>query len=95
MTLPSQIWHAPAPDDMRVEAIDGLTLIYHHKSGLTHLLAEPLPQILALIGQQGASVDDLIGRLRDEFEVVDPEGLDSRVRECLSQLAALGLTSPS
>ncbi|WP_254606397.1 HPr-rel-A system PqqD family peptide chaperone [Sphingomonas bacterium] len=47
---------------LRIEPIDAvLTAVFHRSSGLTHLLAEPAPQILAALGGDGLGGDVLGG----------------------------------
>lgn len=91
MAQRSQIWHAPPSDQLLIEPLDGLTLVYHRESGQTHLLAEPLPQLLEMLSHGPASAEGLTDRLTRRFDLADPETAQQRVHDCLDQLAKLGL----
>ncbi len=68
--------------------LDGLTALYHRPSGQTHLLAEPVPQILAALGSEALTAPALLARLaKDHALEGDAEALEARLHE----LAAAGL----
>lgn len=68
--------------------LDGLVAIYHRPSGMTHVLAPPAPQILALLAGQPASLPGLLERITAEFEI---EGGIEALQARLEELAAAGL----
>ena len=53
---------ADPPDGLRIVPLDSLTAIYQRRSGQTHVVAEPVPEILAALAEP-ADIDALIGRL--------------------------------
>ena len=80
---------APPPDAIRTVPLgDGITALFHRPSGTTHLLAEPAPQILALLAGKALDRDALARRLGELYDV-DPDvpALDAR----LAELIAAGL----
>ncbi len=82
-------FRAPAVGVLRIMPLDELTAIYHRASGQTHLVASPVPEILAALAPAPATLDELLARLAAGYDVVDPdaEALSARVAE----LVALGL----
>jgi PqqD family protein of HPr-rel-A system len=80
-------WIADPDHCFRTVALDGLTAIYHRPSGMTHILAAPAPQLLALLGGKPADLDELAMRLGEAFELEQAEALETR----LIELEAAGL----
>jgi PqqD family protein of HPr-rel-A system len=76
---------------LRVVALDSLTAIYHRRSGQTHLVAEPVPEILAVLGSGDADLSKLIKRL----ELDDIPDIRSALTERLDEMIAIGLVSVS
>jgi PqqD family protein of HPr-rel-A system len=58
-------------------ALDGLTLLFHAPSGMTHIVAAPAPEILAVLRE---GPDDLNGILRRLSEIYAFEPLPSMGR---------------
>ena len=47
------LFSADPADGFKIVPLDGLTALYHRRSGMTHVLAEPAPDIIrALVGQR-------------------------------------------
>ena len=46
----SQKYRAPPKDDLVWHDLDSMTLLYHRPSGITHLLADPAPAIIEVMG---------------------------------------------
>lgn len=51
----------------RQQALEGLTLVFHPRSGVTHILAPPSPEILDALAEP-ADAAGLLARLRERFE---------------------------
>ena len=86
------IFVAARPDRLIVTEVDALTAVFDRASGQTHVLAEPLPQILAVMsGADGLSAQEIVTRLSEQFDIFDGDAIDARIAECLYELAALGL----
>ena len=78
--------------EVRTVHVDGLALLFHGRSGMTHIVAPPVPQILEALRLGPADAGELLGRLRAwyDFEVEeDMEALEARI----SELEAAGLVS--
>ena len=71
-------------------ALDGLTLIFHAPSGMTHIVAAPAPEILGALREGPADAAELIRRLRARFEI-DGGGAEAAIHARLDELEAAGL----
>lgn len=62
--------------------LDGLSLLYHRPSGQTHIMVEPMPQILAALDQRPMTAAELM----TEFDVspADQPLLQARLDELLT-----------
>ena len=70
-------------------ALDGLSLLFHAPSGMTHILAAPAPEILGVLRDGPADAPELIRRLRAHF---DFEGeAEAAIHARLDELEAAGL----
>lgn len=68
-----------------------MTLVYHRRSGVTHMVAEPVPEILAVMGDDRLGAQDIVKRLGERFELQDSDDALASVTARLEELAALGL----
>lgn len=72
--------------------LDGLTLLYHRPSGLTHMLASPLPEILDALDDTPVTAAGLLKRLSVHYDLGgEGDALEELVAH-LEELTALGLT---
>lgn len=85
------LWLAPHADRLSIFTLDTLTAVYDRASGQTHLLAQPLPEILAALRDGGAIALAIADRLSATFVISGSGDLAARITECLDELAALGL----
>ena len=71
--------------------LDAMSLIYQRSSGITHIVAEPVPEILGVMGDDACDVALIAARLAAQFDLGN--ALDARaiIAERLEELAALGL----
>lgn len=83
-------YKAEPADQLLVEPLDAMTLIYQRRSGITHIVAEPVPEILAAMGDDALNAAEVAARLaaQFDFEAADAETI---VASRLEELAALGL----
>ncbi|WP_242008124.1 HPr-rel-A system PqqD family peptide chaperone [Sphingomonas ginsenosidivorax] len=77
------IYRAPPADALLVAPLDEFTAVFHHASGITHLLTEPAPQILHALGEEGMTLDALLATLSVEYDLADGdrEALAARLDE--------------
>ncbi len=81
-------FRADPPDAIRSVELEGLTVLFHRPSGMTHVLAPPAPQILELLAGAEASLDELKARMSERFEL---SGGDEALAVRLEELVAAGL----
>ena len=69
--------------------LDTLTALYHRMSGQTHVITEPVPQLLSALGGGECDILTLIGRLGLD----DLEETRILLTERLEELVAAGLVT--
>ena len=84
---------APAADALLTAPLAPFTAVFHRPSGITHLLAEPAPQILAALGEAAMSPTELKARLSETFDLGDHG--EAVLAERLAELEAAGLITPA
>ena len=89
--LPVTQYRAEPADQRVIEPLDSMTLIYQRRSGITHIVAEPVPQILAAMGYDAVDVATLVARLVQHFDLGDADEADYIIGARLDELADLGL----
>lgn len=95
MVAPTTYYHAEPADQLLVEPLDAITLIYQRRSGITHMVAEPVPEILAAMGGEAVTVAMLVTMLSDLFDLGTNEDAVAVVAARLEELAELGLVHRS
>ena len=81
---------ADPPACVRTLELDGLTACYHRPSGITHILAPPAPQILAVLAAEAADADAILARMAESFEL-EAEDAAASIEARLAELEAAGL----
>ncbi|MFD1951606.1 HPr-rel-A system PqqD family peptide chaperone [Sphingomonas arantia] len=75
--------------------MEGFAVVYHAASGATHLLASPVPEILAAIAPDrgAATLDEIVARLRADYDMDGGDAADvaAVVAERLDELTVSGL----
>lgn len=84
------IYKAETAGRLLVERLDAMTLIYQRRSGITHIVAEPVPEILAAMGEDALTADAVAQRLASEFDLDSADAAEI-VAARLEELAMLGL----
>lgn len=82
-------YRAAAPATLLAADLPPFTAVYHRASGITHLLVEPAPEILAALADAPLTLDALYRALADRYELGEIEGLQAR----LDELVAAGLVA--
>lgn len=84
-----------APGEMCLSCDLGpMTVLYHRRSGTTHMVSEPVPQILGALAEIGpVDAEGLANHLAAGFDLADAEDVAVSVAARLEELAALGLIS--
>lgn len=89
MTEP--VYRADPPEARRMVVLDGVALIFHRPSGLTHIVAPPAPQILDALGEGDASAAALLDRLKRDFDFGAAKDLAAALDARLAELETAGL----
>lgn len=84
------IYKAEAAAMLVIQPLDSMTAIYHRRSGITHIVAEPVPQILQVMGDMALTTGEIVQRLGATFNL-DHIDAESLIAERLEEMAALGL----
>lgn len=87
------LYRAPPEGGLLVAPLDEFTAVYHRASGITHLLTEPAPQILAILGDGALSLDALLDRLARDYDLTD--GTREALAARLAELVESGLVERS
>ena len=87
----SQLYQATNSDDLIKHDLEGMTLIYQKASGITHVVADPVPGILEVMGESKASVSAIVSKLSEKFDLEQDVDAEEVVLARLEELCALGL----
>jgi PqqD family protein of HPr-rel-A system len=74
-----------------VKPLDAMTLIYQRRSGITHIVADPVPQILAAMGDMPTDARLVAETLASEFDLGDANTAVDIIAARLYELEQLGL----
>ena len=81
---------ADPSESLRAVELEGLTLLYHRPSGLTHFLAPPAPQILEALAAGPATAAEIAQAIGERFEI-ESEDPAAAIAARLAELEAAGL----
>ena len=85
----TELYAADPADGHVIVRLDGLTALYHRRSGLTHVLAEPAPEIVAVLAGQALDLAGLAAALGVDCSPDNLAALAAR----LDELCEAGLVS--
>ena len=77
---------------VRMVALDGLSVLYHRPSGMTHIVAPPAPQILEALRLGPADAGEVVARMRAWYDLEGDEAADA-IKARLDELEVAGLVS--
>ena len=87
------VYTADPEQAIRLTALDDLSVIYHRPSGMTHIVDQPVPEILAILRQTPSTAAALLATLaRDHDIIADGVAVDA-IQGRLDELILLGLVS--
>lgn len=84
-------YRAESADELVRRPLDDLHLIYHRRSGQTHLVASPVPEMLDALAGQALDADGLCALLSQDYDLGDPQQAHAELMAHLDMLDALGL----
>lgn len=85
-------FRAPPADAVISVELDPFVALYDRRSGITHLLAEPAPQLLEALAAGPLTLAALRTRLGEAYDM--PDLTDDALAARLEELAAAGLVAP-
>ncbi len=85
------LYRAEPVDARLVEPLDIVTLVYQRRSGITHIVAEPVPEMLEAMGEDAVTPAELARRLSAQFDLGAQDDAEAVIAARLEELAALGL----
>ena len=88
--MAASLYEADPPGTLRLVELEGLTFLYHRRSGLTHILAPPAPQILAALAAGPANAEQIAARIGADFQI-EAEDPAAAMAARLAELEAAGL----
>lgn len=80
---------APPADAVTAVELEPFVALYDRRSGITHLLTEPAPQLLEMLASGPLSFPELCTRLAGTFDL--PDLTDAALAARLDELVAAGL----
>ncbi|WP_417622268.1 HPr-rel-A system PqqD family peptide chaperone [Parasphingorhabdus sp.] len=87
----SQQYRAAAKNELIWHDLDSMMLLYHRPSGITHMLADPVPAILQVMEDAPLTAGQIASRLMNQFEVEADVDAEEIILARLEELAILGL----
>ena len=78
-----------APPGLRLVALDTLSALYHRASGQTHVVAPPVPEMLAILAEAPMTAAEMRAALAERYDVADPD--PDAIAARLDELAAIGV----
>jgi PqqD family protein of HPr-rel-A system len=85
-------FRAEPGDALLVQPLDDIVLLYHRPSGQTHMVASPVPEILAALRALGdASASAIHDALARDFDLGPPDAAVPEIATHLAEMTALGV----
>jgi PqqD family protein of HPr-rel-A system len=66
--MASPVYIADSSSAVLTVALDGLSVLFHGPSGMTHIVAPPAPEILAALQDGPADMEEILRRLEKAFD---------------------------
>lgn len=90
--MPAEVrYRAAAVGDLLRVELDDLTAVFDRRSGQTHLLASPLPEMLKVLGEGEWTLEAFADDIGTKFEVAADGNATALIAAHLQELLALGL----
>lgn len=74
-------------------ALDGMVLIFHRRSGMTHVVASPAPEILDALEEGPATAAELLRRLAERHGLDAEDGAEAALVARIEELESAGLVT--
>ena len=89
----TQKYRAAPKDDLIWHDLDSMMLLYHRPSGITHMLADPVPAIIDVMDNAPLTAAEIAARLKALFDLETGVDAEDIVIARLDELRTLGLVS--
>ena len=89
----TQKYRAAPKDDLIWHDLDSMMLLYHRPSGITHMLADPVPAIIDVMDNAPLTAAEIAARLTALFDLETGVDAEDIVIARLDELRTLGLVS--
>ena len=89
----TQKYRAASKDELVWHALDSMTLLFQRPSGITHMLADPAPAILEVMGDSSFSAPEIAARLVAAFDIASDDNIENIIHARLAELFDLGLVA--
>jgi PqqD family protein of HPr-rel-A system len=89
------IYRAAEEGALRIEPLGELAAIFDRRSMQTHLVTQPMPEILTALAAGPCDAKGLVARLADSFDLDGAGDAAAILSERLEELAAMGLVEPA
>jgi PqqD family protein of HPr-rel-A system len=86
---------AASAECFKITAFDGLSAIYDRGSGVTHVVADPIPQILQSLSGKSLSETVILEALAVEYDLPDDQETRDALAARLDEMEKVGLVSPA
>lgn len=74
-----------------MQPLDSMTAIFQKSSGMTHIVAEPIPAIIDVMADHTLAIPEIVAKLADQYDVEDGDVAEEIVAARLEELCQLGL----
>lgn len=81
-------YRAILANDLLCAQLDTLMAVYDRRSGQTHLLAAPLPEILGALADGNLTLAGVLGRLAEVYELSDDDSAPAQAGALAASTAA-------
>lgn len=85
------LFRPTAGNALLIRSLDAMTLIYHRPSGITHMVVEPIPQILEVMDGQDMAAETVAEKLLQRFDLGEAQDALPIITDRLEEMASLGL----
>lgn len=79
------------PNVFVLHTLDMMTLVFHKPSGLTHIVADPIPAILEVMQDGVFTPNEVVKALKNGFELEEGTDVENIVLARLDEMHILGL----
>lgn len=84
-------YRGEAAADLIMKPLDELRLVYQRRSGTTHVVLSPVPEILEAMNGDALTADEVLERLSAHYDLGSAEEALAVIEARLEEMAALGL----